>query len=389
MTGDFIRRNSQSVKWDLAGPDVLPMWVADMDIPVDRGIIEAISSRLEHPFMGYSLLPDEYFDAFITWVAVHQGWDVRREWLTYSPSVMAGLRLALEQFSAEGEGVIVPSPVYYPFFSAVKDKGRRLDDLPLDFDGKRQLWTFDFDRLAELAADPNTRLLLLCNPHNPIGRVWSAEELKTLVDICAQNRVFIISDEIHADIIYQPNTFTPLVPLLRESGAQELGIAIQAPSKTFNIPGLLSSHIISPDSGVRKLLEKAVAAAGLELPNVLAVTASQQAYSASRPWLDATLRVLEGNRNRLEDFLKGVLPDSSWQMTPEGTYLYWIDLRSVIHRKGMDGKTAYASLKREAGLWLSPGYLFSPTADGFFRLNFACPGELLEEGISRLAGWIT
>jgi cystathionine beta-lyase len=385
---DFVRRDSDSVKWDLADGDVLPMWVADMDFPVDRGIIDALSERLRHPFMGYSFLPESYFEAFLGWTRTYQGWEPDRSWLAYSPSVMAAVRLAVRQYSAEGQGIIIPAPVYYPFFSAAKDQGRRPVEAPLAYDARERRYRFDFDLLETLCADPANPMLLLCNPHNPLGRVWEEGELSALAELCIRHEVCIVSDEIHADIVYPGSIFVPMVALMTRLGRPDLCMAVQAPSKTFNIPGLLSSHMIIPDEGVRRTMEAAVAAAGVDLPNILAMTASRAAYSSSRPWLDATLDTLLANRNRLTDFLGKVLPGEAEHQVPEGTYLYWIDLRSAQKRRGVEGKAAFKQIKHQARLWLSPGYMFGGTASGFYRLNFACPPELLEEGLDRLGRWI-
>jgi cystathionine beta-lyase len=388
MAVDFIRRGSNSVKWDLSGEDVLPMWVADMDLPVAPNIISAITRRLEHPFFGYGYAPESYFEAFIEWARLRQGWDISRSWLLHSPSVMAALRLAVERFSEPGQGIIIPSPVYYPFFSAARDKGRRIVEAPLRFETGQRLHTFDFDALEHLLSEADNRILLLCNPHNPLGRVWSRDELRQLAELCVRYDVLIISDEIHADIIYPEASFTALLPLMIQAGRPDLALAIQAPSKTFNIPGLLSSQLIIPDQGIRSEMERGLAAAGLELPNVLALEAAEAAYRGSAQWLDATLKLLESNRNHLKDFIFGNLGSDCESPLPQGTYLYWLDLRDAQRRRGVTGQAAFRQIKHEAGLWLSPGYMFSESADGFYRLNFACPRELLDEGIQRLSTWM-
>lgn len=388
MTKDFIRRDSNSVKWDLAGADVLPMWVADMDFPVSEVIISALEERLRHPFMGYSFLPESYYQAFIDWAQMYQGWKIERDWLIYSPSVMASLRLAVDEYSVPGEGIIIPSPVYYPFFSAARDKGRSIVESPLAFDEANRRYVFDFENLEDLAAKKENSVLLLCNPHNPLGRVWERDELATLVDICRRNEVFVISDEIHADIIHAPHRFSPMAPLLVEKDYSGGGLAIQAPSKTFNIPGLLSSQIIAPGAAVRATMEKGVSASGLELPNVLATTASEAAYRSGRPWLEDIGRKLASNIARIEEFLDDSPLAESRRTVPQGTYLYWLDLRGIEAGRGMNSREAFKSLKHRAGLWLSPGYMFSESAAGFYRLNFACPEDILSEGLKRLDSWM-
>ena len=411
---DFIRRNTHSVKWDLAAANVLPMWLADMDFPVAPEIVSAVEERLRHPYLGYGLEPESLFEAFIAWVSAAQGWAAQREWLSLAPSVMFGVRLAIKQFSKPGEGVIVPSPVYYPFFSSIEDMGRRLVDLPLLHSRKEERFVPDFSRLDELASEQENKILLLCSPHNPLGRVWEEEELEQLVDICIRHEVFIIADEIHADIVHSGHRFVPLIPLLRKKGREDLGLVLQGPGKTFNIPGISSATIVAPAFEVGQRMKKAIQLAGMEIPNVLALCAAEAAYARGRDWFLEISAILQGNIGLIDSFVDEYLRrfDSENQSyTPEGTYLYWLDLRKVVRDKGLSDKGSLASLKQEGGLWLSPGYLFSPQksmqrstqsaqknaqkgaqadspgSKGFFRLNFACPRELLVEGLSRLRAW--
>jgi cystathionine beta-lyase len=390
---DFIRRRSNSAKWDLAAEDVLPMWVADMDFPAAGEIIDALHRRLDHGFFGYGLVPDGFFDSFIGWARERQGWNPERSSLVYSPSVMTAVRQAVEVFSEPGAGVIVPSPVYFPFFSSVRDKGRTLVESPLIHNAADPLgWHFDFDLLEQQASDPANSILLLCNPHNPAGRVWHRNELDRIVDICINNEVFIISDEIHADIVYEPARFTPVVPLLEAAGAPSGGMAVQAPGKTFNIPGVFSSIIIAPDESVRRRMERSFESIAVDTPNVLSMTAAEAAYRSGGAWLDSTLEVLRTNRDLVDNRIRR-LGFTAASGAPEGTYLSWLDIRALEQSAGLSSKEAFRSLKHDGKLWLSPGYMFADEAGrhnaaGFLRLNFACPPEILEEGIRRLENWV-
>lgn len=404
---DFIRRNTNSVKWDLAGEGVLPLWVADMDFPVAAEIVQALEQRLRHPYLGYGLTPESLYEALIAWIGGRQGWIVQREWLGYVPSVMVGMSLAIEQFSEMGEGVIVPSPVYFPFFATVRSKNRILIDLPLEHSPGQGRFVFNFNRLEELASRPENNLLLLCNPHNPVGRVWNRDELGQLVDICLRHGVFIVADEIHADIVFPGHRFVPLLPLLQERGREEMGLALQSPGKTFNIAGISSASFIAPAPGTVKKMERAAQNAGLDIPNVLALCAAEAAYREGGKWFRKILGLIESNIRLVEGFVDERLRSTASQHeenashAPEGTYLYWLDLRKIVERRGLSDRESIASLKKKAKIWPSPGYLFSPRrgsagaesaraggSSGFFRLNLACPEELLVEGLARLHDWM-
>lgn len=394
---DFTRRGSGSVKWDLAGRDVLPMWVADMDLPVPDVVIRSLQQRLEHPYLGYGMVQPGFYESFSEWAKRRQGWSPAPEWLEFIPSVMAGLRLAVDEFSSPGDGVIVPSPVYHPFLEVPEDRGRKRVDWYLQFSHSDGQYHMDLERLAELAAVKENTVLLLCNPHNPLGKLWSQEELAGLLEVCIDNSVAVISDEIHADLVYSDASFTPLIPILREMAPAHPGVAIQSPSKTFNIPGIASALYISSSRDLLKRLGARASAWGHELPNVLALEAATAAYLHGDDWMDETLALLESNRNRVRDFVEGNIRPLGLEESPVpgGTYLYWLDLRQGERIRGLYGRDSYRDLKKNARLWLSPGYQFAPLApgdshmaSGFFRLNFACPRPLLDEGLKRLASWL-
>lgn len=391
---NFIRRGSDSIKWDSADAEVLPMWVADMDFPADEGIIQALRARLDHGYFGYSKAPSDYEQVFIDWVRSRQGWNLCHEWLVYGPSVMIALRAAVDVLCPVDGAVALPRPVYPPFFSSVRDQGRTLYEVDTPFNQSSGRFEFDFSALEDVLSRRETAMLLLCNPHNPLGRVWEQDEIRRIAQLCVKHSVLVISDEIHADFRYDGRNFAPILPELIALGRPELGVSIQAPSKTFNIPGLLSAHVIIPDSELRIRFETAMAARGLDHPNLMACIASREAYAQGGPWLDKTMAQLEANRQQVGSFLHdhaSLFSDGPFEVCqahPEGTYLYWIDGRNIAHRKGLDGQKAFHSLKRDARLWLSPGWTFSDESAEFFRLNFGCPPFILEEGLSRFLSWL-
>ncbi|AHC16254.1 Cystathionine beta-lyase, Bsu PatB [Salinispira pacifica] len=370
------------------------MWVADMDLPAPEAVIESLHKRLEHPYLGYGMVQPDFYESFSGWAKRRQGWNPVPEWLEFIPSVMAGLRLAVDEFSSPGDGVIVPSPVYHPFLEVPGHRGRKRVDWYLQFSHSDGQYHMDIDRLRELAELKENSVLLLCNPHNPLGKVWSPEELAELLEVCIENDVAVISDEIHADLVYSGGTFTPLIPVLREMDPAHPAVSIQSPSKTFNIPGIASALYISSSRDLLKRLRARAAAWGHELPNVLALEAATAAYRHGDGWMDETLALLESNRNVVTDFVDQTISPLGLEESPVpmGTYLYWLDLRQGERIKGIHGVDSYRNLKKQAGLWLSPGYQFSPEdsshGSGFFRMNFACPRQLLNEGLSRLEKWL-
>lgn len=373
------RLGSHSVKYDLrrlkfGRDDVLPLWVADMDFAAPACVLDALRARLEHPILGYTVTPPSTYQAILDWQWRRHGWRVEKEWISILPGLVPALALCVQAFSQPGEGVVVQPPVYNPLFEAVTRNGRRLVANPL-------LWTpashrMDFDQL-EAALTPDTRLLLLCSPHNPGGRVWRRDELERLGAICLAHDLIVVSDEIHADLVYPGARHLPLAAVAPELAART--VTLNSPGKTFNIAGLNCAYAICPNPELRARLHAAAQTLHLEGVNLFGPVALEAAYRQGEPWLAALLEYLGGNRERALDHLARHLPHIGCPR-PEATFLLWLDCRALL----LDD----ASLRQrlvDAGLGLSPGTQFGAEGSGFMRLNFALPRVGLRAALDRLS----
>ncbi|MDY3751861.1 MalY/PatB family protein [Christensenella minuta] len=373
------KRNSGSVKWrDMLEkqPDVpegvVPLSVADMEFKTAPEITAGLKEYIETQALGYTEATDTYYDAVAGWMKDRHGWDVKREWIVTTPGIVLALGLAVRAFTQPGEGVIIMTPVYYPFYMVVEKQGRKLAENELKNRAGR--YEIDFDGLEKKAEDPNNRMLLLCSPHNPVGRVWTREELARVSEICARNGVLVVADEIHHDLImpgYSHTVFT-------QAGDPENVIVCTAPSKTFNLAGMQVSNIIIPNEGLRRRFRNYKAESGLRELGALSYRACELAYTRCAGWLNGLLAVLDENRRLTERFAAQELGRAHVTQL-EGTYLQWIDLRAY----GLTGK----ELERKmlgAHLFLDEGYIFGKTGAGFERINIACPSRVLEEALSRM-----
>ena len=400
------RRGTASIKWDwhtpegsgtegsgdagggpsypaASGPipadEQIPLWVADMDFACTPEITAALRARVDHGIFGYSLEPEGYREAVVSFMQRRHGVEVSPRDIVSAEGVMPIVRAAVDAFTERGEGVVVQPPVYFPFYMAVRDKGRRLIHNPLlsDEAGRYRM------NLAELEQQfrNGARLLLLCSPHNPVARVWTREELQVLADLAAAYDVRIISDEIHCDIIMSGYEFTSILHL--EGPAVENAVVSRSPSKTFNIPGIAESQAICRDRDTRRQLKAALGAAGHALTNPLGAAAATAAYRAGDAWLDELLPYLEGNalylRERLEGDFTGIR-----MVQHEGTFVAWLDFRDYLASAGMSDARLKQRLKRRAGVWLSDGPSFGPGGEGFQRLNIATPRAVLSQALDRM-----
>lgn len=384
MTIDFDRTIDRSgthcVKHDgraafFGTEDVLPLWVADMDFAAPEAVTRALRERAAHPVYGYTFFPDSLFEALIGWFGRRHLWAIERESILMVPGVVPSLHAAVQAFTRPGEGVIVQPPVYYPFFSAVTGSGRELVLNPLREDGGR--YTMDFAHLEQCAA-AGARLLLLCSPHNPVGRVWSGGELDELLLIARRHRLAILSDEIHADLVYPGHRHIPLATRARGGDAV---ITAVAPSKTFNIPGLGLSSLIAPDPTHRAALKQVFDRLALGHSNPFSIAAFEAAYRGGAAWLDQLLPYLRATRDAVADFLATQLP-AIRLATPEGTYLLWLDCRGL--RMG-DAELREFLVKR-ARVGLNPGVSYGAAGSGFMRLNIGSPRYVIDEALTRIAG---
>lgn len=365
------RRGTGSEKWErYADRDVLPMWVADMDFASPPCVLEALHRRVDHGVFGYTLPPQSAVAAIVAHLATQYGWTVDPSWIVFTPGVNRGMNLVCRAIGERGTGVVVPSPVYPPFFGAVANAQRRLVDVPL---ARRagERWELDFDALA--ARTPaDARLLLLCHPHNPVGRAWTTAELERLAAFCLERNLWVCSDEIHAGLEFDGRNHRPMA-LVAPALAPRI-ITLQAPSKTFNLPGLGLAFAIVPDAEVRRRMLGA--RAGLVPPDLspLAYAAAEAAYREGEPWRRELVAYLQGNRDHLAAFVARETPEL--KVAPvEATYLAWIDAAAL-------GQPEPGKFFEQHGLGLNDGTGFGGA--GFVRLNFGCPRATLDEGLRRL-----
>ncbi len=374
------RRGCGSAKWEAMRalkPDAVsvPLSVADMEFPTAPEIVAGLQEYVQNYVLGYTQPTDAYFDAVVGWQKRRHNLTVRREWLETSPGVVPALGYMIDAFSRPGDGVIIMPPVYYPFSFATILNGRRLVRNPLIHTG--DTYRIDFDDLERKAAEPRNTLLIFCNPHNPVGRVWTRDELTRVMDICLQNGVFVIDDEIHNDLILPGVTHTP-IPALSQEAARGCAYCT-APSKTFNLAGMQASNIFLADEEKRRLLAlKKYSLLSFSL-NALGYESCRLAYTRAEPWLDALLPVLAGNAEYLARFFRENIPEVRPQRL-EGTYLFWADFRGL----GLTHLELRDMLVEDAELFLDEGYLFGPEGREFERFNIACPRGTLERACERL-----
>jgi cystathionine beta-lyase len=368
------RRHTDSEKWRFFAPDVLALWVADMDFTAPEPVIRALHERVEHGIFGYGGEPPELREVLVARLQERYGWAVSPEAIVFVPGLVVGLNVATRAAAQPGDGALIQTPVYRPIIDAPGSAGQMLQTIALTrgADGR---YTLDADLMAA-AITKRTRTFTLCSPHNPVGRVFSREELAAMAELCLQHDLTIISDEIHCDLIFSGTQHIPIAALAPELAART--ITLMAPSKTFNIAGLYCSAAIIPDAELRKRF-KAVAHGIVPSVNLMAFVAALAAYRDGDPWLAECLRYLEGNRDYLTQFVKYRLPGVS--MSPmEGTYLAWLDCREA----GITGAPAEFFLK-QARVGLNDGAWFGTGGEGFVRLNFGCPRATLTEALERMA----
>ncbi len=362
-------------EWIFKTNDVIPLWVADMDFRTPDFIVEALQKRLNHEIFGYTLKPESYFDSIIGWMHRRHGWEIKKEWISSSPGVVAGLTLCIETFSKPGDEVVVQPPVYFPFFDCVKGSKRKMIENPLKPENGR--FTFDFEDLKSKITE-NTKLLLLCNPQNPGGMVWTRNELEELSAICLENKIMVISDEIHSDLIYKGYKHIPFATL-SEKAAKNCAV-LMAPSKTFNVAGLSTSLIIIPDKTRFARYERTLGVGHLGMGNIFGSVALETAYSKGDDWLEQMLDYVWQNYLYLKDFVSTRIPKIK-VMKPEATYLIWLDFTEY----GMKNDEIMKFTIEKAKVGLNDGGRFGTGGDGWMRINIGCPRSILKEGLERLA----
>jgi len=373
------RRGYGSIKWDFTEKyfrtkDILPMWVADMDFRSPEPVIAALEKASRHGIFGYAGVPDTYCNAVIAWMKKRHEWKIEKEWMVYSPGVVPALHMLITALTEEGDEVIVQPPVYFPFFEAIKCHGREILENPLRLEGDQ--YVMDLDDL-ERNITPRTKMMILCNPHNPLSRVWRRDELENVAEFCLDHNVLLIADEIHSDLVYSGFKHVPLASL-SEVFAQNC-ITCTAASKTFNLPGLQTSNIIISNPDLRKKFKEAERGYGFGSPNLFGIVATQAAYEDGEEWLTQLLAYLEQNIRFLQKFISERIPGLK-VIQPQGTYLLWLDFREC----GIDQGKLLNFVRKEARVALEPGFIFGCKENGFERMNIACPRSTLAEGLTRI-----
>ena len=384
------RRGTGCVKWDEcpatitdtsapgSAPDMLPLWVADMDFAVAPAIQKAIRQRAQHPVFGYTYVQDDYYDAVISWYERRHHWKIEREWMLYTIGIVPAMSVAIKALTMPGEKVIILSPDYNCFFSSIKNNGCEVTECVLRFSHSDNRFEIDWEDFEQQCRDEKSTVFLLCNPHNPTGRVWTREELEKMRDICHRHHVRIVSDEIHCELIMPGHTFTTMGVI------DEDAVVLTSPSKSFNIAGLMMGNIFCRDAVTRRRLDRAININEVCDVNPFAPVAVKAAYNDSEDWLDALNHYLYDNYRALCDFVAENIP--FWRVMPlEGTYLVWVDVSAVPVVSSAGVATYTEEILAKTGVRLNPGTLYGPqSGEGYVRINIACPRSRLMEALERI-----
>ncbi|MBF0276504.1 MAG: pyridoxal phosphate-dependent aminotransferase [SAR324 cluster bacterium] len=353
----------------------LPLWVADMDFPSPQPVIDALQARAEHGVYGYAYPTNSYYDAVTDWMQKRHGWRIDKEWMCVVPGVVPGLNMLIRTFVAPGERVLIQPPVYHPFFHAIKNNHTELVSNSLIYENGQ--YRMDFEDLEEKTRDPAVKMAILCSPHNPVGRIWSKEELLRFGEICLRNDVLVVSDEIHGDLVFQGNVFTPFATINEEF--LQKSIICTAPSKTFNLAGMKTANIVIPDERLRSEYQKTLVSNGLSGIMAFGIVAVEAAYRHGEEWLEQVLEYIESNFYFLEEYIAQHIPQIR-VISAEGTYLIWLDCRQL----GMDREQLKRFFEEEARVFLNEGHIFGSEGEGFQRINIACTRATLAEALTRI-----
>lgn len=368
------RRNTHSLKWDVKENE-LPMWVADMDFQTAPEILAAIQKRAAHGVFGYSIVPEEWYQAYTGWWGRRHGFSMEKDWLIFCTGVVPAISSMVRKLTTVGENVLIQTPVYNIFFNSIVNNGRNVVESPLRYDGNT--WQMDFEDLERKLSDPQTTLMILCNPHNPVGRIWSREELGQVGELCRKYHVTVISDEIHCDLTAPGQEYVPFASV--SESCRNNSITCIAPTKAFNLAGLQTAAVAVPDSNLRHKVWRGLNTDEVAEPNSFAVEAAVAAFTEGEAWLDALREYIQENKNFVEDYLKKEVPQIR-PVSSQATYLMWLDCRN------MQGcATEFTQYLREhTGLYLSEGRQYGESGSSFIRMNIACPKSRLEDGLKRL-----
>ncbi len=376
------RENTDAIKLErrkllFGTDDVLPLWVADMDFRTPNFILEAIKKRIEHPVLGYTAMPANFFERFVAWTQKQHDWQIETQWTGFVPGIVPALALAVQCFTKPGDEVIVQPPVYTPFMNIVNNNGRNLVFNPLKITkGKFEM---DFDDLLRKITD-KTKMLILCNPHNPGGKVWSLETLKKLDELCAKHKILVVSDEIHADMVLPGNSQIEHIPFAKVSRtAAENSVTFMSPSKTFNMPGLISSFYVIPNSNLYRQFASYLEASEVKFGNIFAYAATVACYTEGNEWRKAMLHYVQENVDYVIGFLNTHIPQIK-PMRPDASFLLWLDCTAL----GMESNELHRFFAQKAGIGLNQGTAFGPGGEYHLRLNVACSKAVLKQAMQQL-----
>ena len=369
---DFKKENGKA-------DDILPLWVADMDFRSPDSVVEALKKAVDHGIFGYSRADESYFDAVAAWYQKRHHLTLQPEWMTCTPGIVFALSIAVRAFTQEGDAVLIQPPVYHPFSRAILRNKRTLVENPLVL--KDVHYEMDLEELEQKVLDEHVKLMILCNPHNPVGRVWTREELTALADICLRHHVYVISDEIHGDFVWQGHEQTPYASISEEACLHSM--MCTAPSKTFNLAGMATSNLFIPDPEMRRKFRSELLDVGQENMNRLGLFACRAAYEGGGEWLDQLIGYLAGNLALVRDFCKNRVPQIQL-VEPEGTYLAWLDCREL----GMTDDELMAFFSDEAKVWLDPGTHSGEQGSGFMRFNLGSSRSVIAQALDQIeAAW--
>lgn len=375
------RRGTNAIKWDMdTDPEVLPMWVADMDFRTAPAVAAALQRRVQHDIFGYATAPKAYYDAITGWFRRRHGWQIRPEWVLHTTGVIPALSAVIKALTQPGDKVLIQTPVYNHFFTSIHNSGCQAAESPLVY--RDNTYTIDFDDLERKAADPAVKLMLLCNPHNPAGRVWTPAELHRIGELCLRHDVVVVADEIHCELVMPGFRYTPFASLSEEFARRSVTCA--SPSKAFNLAGVQVANIFAADAGLRERIARSLEINETGMISPFAIEALTAAYTDGAEWLDALNGYLWENYLFLRDYFARHLPQ--FPVLPlEGTYLVWADCRAA----GLSSDTLTRRLLDEGRLHVNSGSMYGAAGEGFIRLNIACPRKLLAEGLDRLKRVLT
>ncbi|MFG6117034.1 MalY/PatB family protein [Halobacillus sp. MO56] len=373
------RTGTRSVKWDMAeklfkSNEVLPMWVADMDFQAPQAVIDALTERAAHGIFGYTITDELVEGTIYEWLKKKYGWTIDTKWISYSPGVVPSLHMIVQALTKKGDNLLIQTPVYPPFYKVIEQHDRNIITNKLIYEDNR--YEIDYEDFESKIVENDVKAFILCNPHNPVGRVWTEEELKKMADICLKHDVLIFSDEIHADLVLSGHKHLPIASLSEE--ISDKTITCLSPTKTFNLAGLQASYVVTANDKLKKPMDEMFHAQGMHMLNTMGITALEAAYKHGEEWLKELLEVIEDNKNHAVKYLNET--DQIEVVEPEGTYLLWLDCRKM----GMEHEELKTFMQDTAKVGLNDGASFGKEGEGFMRMNIACPKATLEEGVDRI-----